>query len=606
MKRRLFSILMILTLCMALLPLPAAAAAPDLDLTATPLPSLTGCTWDDSTGDGALTLANVALGDITLPEYVATPSTYSVITIEIEGNVTVNSISGATLNTVRIKGVGESPSLSVTENISGSNVTGNLIFENINASVGNIVWSSTDEDYPNKVQSIGNSTLTITGNDGSGLYAGGVWIEQTSRIVLSGGWIGSQFASGINELISLFLPDGDDYSAGQVDGAGDYYLYKNGSRVTSDTLKKYITLTFDANGGTPVPAQRVAYGGTATEPAPPTRDGFTFAGWYLVLPEAEIPFVFGTAVVEDMPLKAHWTENTETDPDEDEDPTPPPTPSDSSEDDNSPIVYYITAKEAANGTVTPSVRSAYAGETVTVTAAPDEDYTLDSLTAADQKGNTLTLTDKGNGTYTFTMPYSNVSVSAVFKSEKAAPAPTNPFGDVPPGKYYEEPVKWAVENGITSGRDATHFDPDSTCTRGQLVTFLWRAVGCPTEDGAALTFSDVRTGAYYAAAVRWAAAHGIVMGYSDGTFRPDNTITRQQAAAILYRYAVYRGMDVSVGEDTNILSFNDAMSVSEYAVSAMQWAVGAEILQGNGGNLLPRSGCTRAQIVTMLYRLLVR
>lgn len=183
--------------------------------------------------------------------------------------------------------------------------------------------------------------------------------------------------------------------------------------------------------------------------------------------------------------------------------------------------------------------------------------------------------------------------------------PENPFVDVPDGKYFTDAVLWAVENGITGGRDATHFDPYASCTRGQLVTFLWRIAGEPTAKKGE-SFPDVTAGRYCEKAILWAAENGIIAGFADGTVKADAPLNRQQVAAILWRYAKYAGMDVSAGEDTNILSFHDALSVSEYAATAMQWAVGAGVLQGNDGNLMPTNTCTRAQIVTMLYRLLAK
>lgn len=181
--------------------------------------------------------------------------------------------------------------------------------------------------------------------------------------------------------------------------------------------------------------------------------------------------------------------------------------------------------------------------------------------------------------------------------------PENPFVDVPENKYFHDAVLWAAENDITGGTTATTFSPYASCTRGQLVTFLWRAVGEPAARSG-ISFTDVAPGRYCEKSVAWAAENGIVGGYSDGTFRPDATVTRQQTAAILWRFAKYAKMDVSVGEDTNILSYTDALSITEYAFPAIQWAVGAGVMQGNDGALQPHGSCTRAQIVTFLYRLL--
>ena len=145
------------------------------------------------------------------------------------------------------------------------------------------------------------------------------------------------------------------------------------------------------------------------------------------------------------------------------------------------------------------------------------------------------------------------------------------------------------------------FLPDGSTTRAQLVTILYRLEGSPAAS--ANPFNDVARGSYYEKAVAWAAEHSIVNGYGDGLFGPNDRITREQLASILYRYAQYKKLDVSVGEDTNILSYHDATSISDYAFPAMQWACGAGLLNGANGDLLPKNTATRAQTATILYRL---
>ena len=179
--------------------------------------------------------------------------------------------------------------------------------------------------------------------------------------------------------------------------------------------------------------------------------------------------------------------------------------------------------------------------------------------------------------------------------------PVMPFKDVSEGAWYYDAVKWAADENITGGTDNAHFSPNRTCTRAQLVTMLWRMAGEPAANGG-LPFADVNENAWYAAAVRWAASEGIVEGTTAATFAPDATLTRAQAAVMLYRYAKSSGKDVSVGEDTNILSYADALDLPEWAVGALQWACGAGVMQGSGGMLMPGDACSRAQTVTMLYR----
>ena len=194
--------------------------------------------------------------------------------------------------------------------------------------------------------------------------------------------------------------------------------------------------------------------------------------------------------------------------------------------------YAITIQNSKNGTVTASHKSAAKDTAVTLTVTPDKGYVLDTLTVLDSKDKAVKLTEK-NGKYTFTMPSGKVTVSAAFKA--AAPASENPFTDVPSGAYYEDAVIWAVKKGITSGTSATTFDPDGNCTRAQAVTFLWRAAGSPEPKSAAMPFTDVPAGSYFEKAVLWAVENGITKGTSDTTFGPDASCTRAQIVTFLWR-----------------------------------------------------------------------
>ena len=194
--------------------------------------------------------------------------------------------------------------------------------------------------------------------------------------------------------------------------------------------------------------------------------------------------------------------------------------------------YAITVQNSKNGGVTASHKTASKGALVTLTVTPDKGYVLDTLTVLDSKNKAVKLTEK-NGKYTFTMPAGKVTVSAAFKA--AAPASENPFTDVPSGAYYEDAVVWAVKKGITSGTSATTFNPDGSCTRAQAVTFLWRAAGSPEPKSAAMPFTDVPAGSYFEKAVLWAVENGITKGTSDTTFSPDDSCTRAQIVTFLWR-----------------------------------------------------------------------
>ena len=256
--------------------------------------------------------------------------------------------------------------------------------------------------------------------------------------------------------------------------------------------------------------------------------------------------------------------------------------------------YPVTIPgKTENGTVTVSTKNATSGSTVTITVKPDDGFKLDELTVIDKNGNELKLTDKGNGKYTFTMPASKVEVNAAFVKE----VETSPFGDVSTSAYYYEAVKWAQKKGITGGIGNGLFGPNQPCTRAQIVTFLWRAAGSPVVNYA-MNMSDVPEGSYYAEAVRWALSEGITTGTTENTFSPDSECTRAQAVAFLFRYAASEAVTLQ----ELVSGFSDADSVPGYALPAMNWALAEEIVQGNGSKLMPNDSCTRAQIVTFLFR----
>ena len=252
-----------------------------------------------------------------------------------------------------------------------------------------------------------------------------------------------------------------------------------------------------------------------------------------------------------------------------------------------------TPDKTENGTVTVSTKNATSGSTVTITVKPDDGFKLDELTVIDKNGNELKLTDKGNGKYTFTMPASKVEINAAFVKK----VETSPFSDVSTSAYYYEAVKWAQKKGITGGISNGLFGPNQPCTRAQIVTFLWRAAGSPVVNYA-MNMSDVPEGSYYAEAVRWALSEGITTGTTENTFSPDSECTRAQAVAFLFRYAASEAVTLQ----ELVSGFSDADSVPGYALPAMNWALAEEIVQGNGSKLMPNDSCTRAQIVTFLFR----
>ena len=264
---------------------------------------------------------------------------------------------------------------------------------------------------------------------------------------------------------------------------------------------------------------------------------------------------------------------------------------------NSRQTHPVTIEQGKHGRLTVNRPSAPAGVTVTITASPDDGYELDDLTVVGRNGDEIDVKYEGDNQYSFRMPVGGVTIRADFTPR----GQYGSFGDVARGDYFFDAVEWAAEQGIMDGVGGGLFAPHSACTRAQLVTILYRLEGSPAAS--ANPFNDVARGSYYEKAVAWAAEHGIVTGYGDGLFGPNDRITREQLAAILHRYAQYKKLDVSVGEDTNILSYNDATRISDYAFPAMQWACGAGLLKGANGDLLPKNTATRAQTATILYRL---
>ena len=269
----------------------------------------------------------------------------------------------------------------------------------------------------------------------------------------------------------------------------------------------------------------------------------------------------------------------------------------SSSGSSSSRTYSVTVEDSQNGTVTASPKRAEKGDTVSVTASANSGYDVSSVTVKTATGDTVKVTDKGNGKYTFTMPAANVTVTAAFSKTQT----TVSFADVSSDSYCADAVKWAVENGVTNGTTAAAFSPNAACTRGQIVTFLWRAAGSPAPKTTVNPFTDVAADAYYAKAVLWAVENGITNGTTAATFSPDAPCTRAQAVTFLFRGAIANGLEAVTLQEL-ISGFSDAASLPGYAASAMNWALANGIVQGNGGALMPNNTCTRGQIVTFLYR----
>ena len=257
----------------------------------------------------------------------------------------------------------------------------------------------------------------------------------------------------------------------------------------------------------------------------------------------------------------------------------------------------VTVSNTSHGRVTVSPASPKTGDRVVLTPKPDDGYQLSSITAVDRTGKEISLTQRSDGTYTYTQPSGRVTVRAQFEEipqeEPAAPS----FQDVRSGDWYYDAVAYVAQRGLMSGTGANTFSPDASTTRGMIVTILYSLEGKPSAGTS--SFQDVASSAWYAQAVAWASANGIVSGYSAAAFGPEDPITREQMAAILYRYAQYKGYDVSGRGD--LASFQDGAQLSAYAQEAMAWAVDQGLISGMGQNMLaPQAGATRGQVAVIL------
>ena len=395
------------------------------------------------------------------------------------------------------------------------------------------------------------------------------------------------------------------------------------------SLTANYTVTFDTDGGSAVDSQPVAYGGQAAAPAAPAKTGYTFAGWYL---EGE-KFNFNTPVTKDMTLTARWTANQytitfDTDGGSAIEPitqdygtaiTAPADPTKSgytfagwtpeipatmpaenltvtaqwrySGGGSSGYSYYtIKATAGTGGSISPSGNvSVREGRDQTFTITPDKGYAVANVKIDGKSIGAVK-------SYTFENVSRTHTIEVIFMKANGNPQ-TGVFVDVATGSYYEDAVDWAVENGITQGTDDTHFSPDGICTRAQAVTFLWRAAGSPKPETRTMPFADVPAGSYYYDAVLWAVENGITKGTSDTTFSPNMTCSRAQIVTFLWR------SEKSPAAGT-ANPFADVKSTAYYA-GAVLWAVKEDITKGTTNTTFsPDADCTRAQIVTFLWRAL--
>ena len=356
--------------------------------------------------------------------------------------------------------------------------------------------------------------------------------------------------------------------------------------IKDDSVTQSYIVSFNGNGGNAIASVTVPKETKITLPTP-IREGYEFEGWYEGDKLVKSPYTVTAAVT----LTAHWNKISSGG-----GAHHPEAGSTSSSSDR----YEITKpSKVENGSIKVSDSKAEKGDTVTITVTPDEGYELDKLAVYDEDGDKIDLKDKGDGKFTFEMPKGDVEIEVSFALIEDETVKAN-FADVAADAWYADAVQYVYENGMMSGTSETTFSPDLTTTRGMIVTILYRMENEPAVTGTT-AFTDVAADQYYANAVAWAAQNGIVSGTTATTFAPNNAITREQMAAILYRYAQFKGYDVSVKADLSV--YTDAAQVSTYATDAMAWANGAQLITGTSQAMqTPASNATRAQVATILMR----
>lgn len=504
----------------------------------------------------------------------------------------------------------------------------------INASNPNLIWSNDDDavatvsdDGIVTAGGIGTTTITVTTVDGGYTAHCIVTVNSSSQspadqftitFIPNGGTVNCSAMTTDEEgkLTELLTPVRDNYTFD-----GWFTMLEGGEKITTDTVftedttvyahwtqnikppeLKVFTITFNANGGTVGPASiTTSENGTLTSLPTPIRFNHSFDGWYTAT-TGGTRITLDTVFDQDTIIYAQWSyDNSNTG---DDDHYYPNVSGSGNGGSNNGTSYSITTLSAVGGKISVSPQSAKKGDTVTITIAPDSGYKLDDINVNDSKRTALELTDKGGGKYTFTMPDRAVTVSAVFKLiEDQSATPTmpdwlNPFTDVAMSAWYYDSVKFVSENSLMNGISNNLFAPNTNLSRAQLAQILYNKEGKPIVRVGS-TFTDVAADAWYSDAVTWAAANNIVSGYGNGLFGPDDNITREQLAVMLWRYA---------GEPTGNmeLSFIDADQIGAFAQVAICWAVENGILNGKANNILdPKGFATRAEVAQMIKNYLV-
>ena len=472
----------------------------------------------------------------------------------------VNNPNGTTTTGVGIAIAQHTTTLPIDVKISGGTISGTYSVYEANP-------------QKNSTDAISKVEISISG----GSFDGNVHSEDIEKFITGG-----NFSSSLKDTAYLADSLKAELNTGKGDVPYSYYLTVNEAKeaakkagggtvtdLTSHSTNNFtVTLKFD--NGEADQMLTVAENGTVILPTPTRSGSYAFRYWT----DGTNTYAAGSeyTVTKEATLTAVWRRTS------------------SSSSSSSSTRYAVSVPSVANGSVSVTPTSATKGATVTITVKPNEGYELGKLIVTDQSGNRLSLTDKGNGKHTFTMPAGKVSVDATFAKIEM----TINFRDVKQSDYYYDAVKWAVEKGITEGTSATTFSPNVSCTRAQMVTFLWRAAGSPVPKSTTNPFKDISSTDYFYNAVLWAVENDITTGTGADTFSPNAKVNRAQTVTFLYRAA---GSPASGSS-----SFSDVPE-SAYFAKAVAWADANDITNGTSNvKFSPNADCTRGQIVTLLYR----
>ena len=452
------------------------------------------------------------------------------------------------------------------------------------------------DDFTNSVVHIGaipavKKTVTYDLNDGTGT-------KQTEDRV-----VGIDF-----NLAAAPTRDGYEFlgwndGTKNFDAGAEYTMPDNNVTFTAQWKQTKFMVRYEANGATSgtVPKEESILAGTKinVQTSDLKRDGYDFGGWLCSFDNAvhEAGYTF-TMPEKNVTITAQWKEKT----------TPTPSPGGNGSGSGGVTSYPVTVNSPANGTVAADKKSAASGATVTITVTPETGYKVGTVTVKDKNGKTIAATEK-DGKYSFQMPASAVSVDVTFVKDgqssvgdcpKDSTCPVDPFKDTANNAWWHDGIHYCVQQGLMNGVASDQFAPNGTTTRAMIVTILWRMEGSPATSYG-MSFTDVPAGQWYTEAIRWAQSTGVVTGYDAKTFGPNDNVTREQLAAILYRYTAHKGGDVS--KRSTLAQFTDVNQISSWALENIQWANAVGMVNGRTDTtIVPKGNATRAEAASMIQR----